>query len=84
MFYWEQAVPNPSYMPANVITAVANAAWIAYDSRNSKTFGVAWGLAWIIFVALQWPLLGTKHPGLYLALAISSRAVAIFVRNRIK
>jgi hypothetical protein len=81
MFFWESGTADHGYLAANIGVLVINACWIAYDAKEFMLFGLMWALAWIMFVLLQFPLLYVKHPGLYLAIALSSRAVAVYVKR---
>jgi hypothetical protein len=81
MFYWESGATDSGYLTANIAILVINAGWIISDAKGALLFGVVWETAWILFVMLQWKLLSVKYPGLYLAVALSSRAVAMHVKK---
>ena len=83
MFYWETAPTSsdPAYLAANTAIAIVNVGWIVFDSLDTPVLGAMWGSAWAAFVGLQWRLLLVKNPGMYLAVAISSRAVVMYAKK---
>jgi hypothetical protein len=83
MFYWEpgQNTTGTVCLVGNIAIAVINVFWIMFDVKDTLLFGMAWGLSWTLFVVLQIPLLYVKFPGYYLAVALSSRSVALYVKK---
>jgi hypothetical protein len=83
VFYWESGTADTGYLAANIAISVINAGWIVSDAKGAPLFGLSWEAAWILFVIPQWKLLSVKHPGLYLAVALSSRAAAMYMKKMV-
>ena len=83
MFYWEFGQNNTDTvcLVGNIAIAVINVFWIMFDANDTLPFGLVWGISWTLFVVLQLPLLYVKFPGYYLAVALSSRSVAMYAKK---